>query len=206
MQATQVQQTNGRRELVEAAIDAFQADTDRDRSFRLLFESFYRPLQRFFARKGFPPEVCLDLTQETFLGIYQGLEAYRREARFETWLFRVATTTYLKRLRSQATEKRTGDEVSAEKVEGFEPALRIEGRQLDDVLSREQRRALREAIGDLPPRMRRCLKLRVYHELSYREIAAALKLSIQTVKAHLFQARGKLREHLQPQLAENHHA
>lgn len=183
--------------LVARAIDAFQAGEDREESFRFLFESYHRPLRRFFARKGFPPDVCLDLTQETFLRIYQGLGTYRREARFETWLYRVATTTYLKRLRARATEKRSGKEVSTEALETTRDVLKVRDRQLDDVLSDEAQAALRVAVDELPPQMRRCLKLRVYHELSYREIAAVLRVSIQTVKAHLFQARGKLKQRLE---------
>ena len=68
--------------------------------------------------------------------------------------------------------------------------------QLDAVLLKERRGQLEEAIRELPRQMRRCLVLRVYRELSYREIATALKLSIDTVKAHLFQARKKLKERL----------
>lgn len=181
---------------VERAIEDFQAGRDRDRSFQLLFESYYRPLQRFFARKGLPPESCLDLTQETMLGIYRGLEAYRPEARFETWIYKIATTTYLKSLRSQTTAKRSGEEVSAEQVAGAEPALEVPEGQLDDVLGKERREALRKAVAELPEQMRKCLTLRVYHDLSYRDIAVAMQLSIETVKAHLHQGRRRLKERL----------
>ena len=44
--------------------------------------------------------------------------------------------------------------------------------------------------------MRRCTELRIYQDLSYREIAAVMRLSIETVKVHLFQARKKLKKSL----------
>jgi DNA-directed RNA polymerase specialized sigma24 family protein len=44
--------------------------------------------------------------------------------------------------------------------------------------------------------MKACLVLRVYHDLKYREVAARLRLSIDTVKAHLFQARQRLKNEL----------
>jgi RNA polymerase sigma-70 factor (ECF subfamily) len=44
--------------------------------------------------------------------------------------------------------------------------------------------------------MRQCLTLRLYHQLAYQEIAVVMKLSIETVKAHLFRARKKLQERL----------
>lgn len=187
---------NPGREQVEAAIAAFQSGVDRDAAFRLLFDAYYRPLQRFFARKGLAPEVCLDLTQETFLGIYQGLGSYRPEARFEAWLYRIATTTHLKWLRARSAEKRTGEELPAEETGEVAVGLQVEGRQLAEILSDEQQRALRQAVGGLPAQMRRCLSLRLFHEMSYQEIAAVLKISIETVKAHLFQGRQKLRQEL----------
>jgi RNA polymerase sigma-70 factor (ECF subfamily) len=57
---------------------------------------------------------------------------------------------------------------------------------------------LREAIEKLPEQMRKCLMLRVYQEMKYREIATLLRLSPETVKVHLFQARRRLREDLGP--------
>jgi DNA-directed RNA polymerase specialized sigma24 family protein len=49
--------------------------------------------------------------------------------------------------------------------------------------------------------MRRCLALRVEQDLKYREIASVMRLSIDTVKAHLFQARQRLKETLGDELA-----
>ncbi len=185
------------RERILRTIEAFQAGIDRERQFRILTDSYYRPLRRFFARKGLPPETCLDLTQEAFLGIYRGLDAYRPEARFETWLYRIATTTYLKSVRSRATNKRSGKEVPINGTEGNEPALTARGGQLDAVLWKERRGKLEEAIRELPGQMRRCLVMRIYHELSYRDIATALRLTVGTVKAHLHQGRRKLKERLE---------
>ena len=68
--------------------------------------------------------------------------------------------------------------------------------QLTDVLEDERRRAMRKAIRELPAQMRRCLTLRIYHDLSYQEIATVMKLKIDTVKAHLFQARTRLKKNL----------
>jgi len=181
-------------ERVARAVADFQAGVDRERSFQVLFESYRRPLERFFARKGFAEEQCRDLTQETFLGIYKGLETWRPEARFGTWLFRIATTTYLKAVRSQSAGKRSGGEVSTDADGAVVPEV-PEG-QLTAVLDAERREALQAAVAELPEQMRRCLALRIYHELSYQEIAAVLRLSVETVKAHLYQARGRLRQRL----------
>jgi RNA polymerase sigma-70 factor (ECF subfamily) len=81
-------------------------------------------------------------------------------------------------------------------MEHPEATLAVPGRQLDDLLDEEQRRALRAAVAELPEQMRDCLTLRLYHQRSYNEIAVIKKISVETVKAHLFRAREKLREKL----------
>lgn len=182
------------REAVERAIRSFQAGADPEASFRVLFDAYRAPLLRFFARKGFTPEERRDLAQETFLGIYRGLGGFRHESRFESWLYRLATTTYLKRLRAAATDKRRGREVVHDET-AAPPGATLPTRDdpLRGMILEERRQALRQAVRGLPDQMRKCLTLRIYHELSYREIATVMKIEIDTVKAHLFQARARLR-------------
>ena len=62
--------------------------------------------------------------------------------------------------------------------------------------ARERREALAVAMARLPPQMRQVLALRVDQDLKYREIATVLQISVETVKAHLFQARQRLRTEL----------
>jgi RNA polymerase sigma-70 factor (ECF subfamily) len=183
-------------DLVARAIRRFQDGSDRQGAFRLLYETYFRAIERFFARKGLSPEDCLDLTQETFLGIYKGLDGYEHRQQFTAWLYRVAMTTYLKRRRTAATAKRAAVEVSRDGMENPETTLAVPGPQLDGLLAEERWRALRSAVAELPEQMRDCLTLRLYHQLAYGEIAAVKKISIETVKAHLFRARKKLQEKL----------
>lgn len=175
-------------EALQTAVRSFQAGHRPEAAFRVLFDHFHPPVRRFFARQGLSPEDALDLTQETFLGIYRGLKGFRGDARLSTWVFRIARTTWLKRLRSRSTGKRAGIEVPAETVE---PAG-----QLDSMLDDERRRQLDRAVRRLPEQMRRALLLRIAHDLKYRQIAEEMDVSIDTVKAHLFQARQRLKAEL----------
>lgn len=179
-----------------ATIECFQRDQGRDDAFRRIYEAFHPPLMRFFRRKGLNAEDCFDLTQETFLGIYRGLEAYEDRQRFAAWVFRIATTVWLKRLRAGAAAKRGAPEVSRDAMENPEPTLAVPGRQLDQLIAAERREALRAAVEELPEQGRHCLTLRLYHQLSYQEIAVVKKLSVETVKAHLSRARKRLRGQL----------
>ena len=179
-----------------AAIRRFQAGTDREASFRLVYETYFQPLVRFFRRRGVETEDAFDLTQETLIRIYKGLDAYEDRQRFAGWVFRIATTTYLKHRRRFATAKRSAIEISRDAMEHPEPLTAQPHRQLDSLITREQRQALRREVAELPEQMRDCLVLRLYHGLAYREIAEIKKVSVETVKAHLFRARKRLRETL----------
>ena len=183
---------------VADAVRAFQRGSreERERAFQLVYQTYFRAIQRYFARRGRSPDDALDLTQETFLGIYKGLEAYEHRERFEAWLYRVAQTTYLKWRRRAATAKRSGVEVSRDAMDNPETIASTPGRQLGGLLGKERRHALRAAVEELPEQMRDCLTLRLYHDLAYREIAVVKKISIETVKAHLFRARKRLQERL----------
>jgi len=190
-----------RAEATAAILAEIQAGLSVETNFRRLIELYYAPVHKFFANRGFSPDDCLDLTQETFLGIYTSIGSFRHEAGFDTWLFKVATNVVRKRLRWRLAEKRSGQEVPLEDaVEVAQPAAgpapEPPPAPPDAVLERERSRLLRAAVEKLPPQMRRCLMLRVYQDLKYREIAEAMHLSIETVKAHLYQARSRLQQEL----------
>jgi RNA polymerase sigma-70 factor (ECF subfamily) len=193
-------------EPVQKIVEELQAGISVEENFRLLCDLYHRPLYHFFAKRGFPPDDCLDLTQETFIGIYRSIGSFRSEARFETWLFKVATNAFRKRLRWGTADKRSGQEVSLSSNDddrndcgwrGWEERVPATGPEpAEGALRKERRRLLREAVERLPAQMRKCLILRVYHELKYREIGTVLRLSPETVKVHLFQARRRLQSEL----------
>ena len=173
---------------------------DREAEFHRLVERHYRQVHRFFSKRGFSEEDCRDLTQETFLGIYKGLATFRHHARFETWLFQIAANTYRKALRDRNVLKRRLD-VEARSMTDLPYDIPADGGPLPSdpqaqALSGERRRRLREAVEALPAKMRACLAMRIYQERSYQEIATAMRLSVETVKAHLYQARQRLKKDL----------
>lgn len=182
-----------------------ESDDEREESFRQIYLLFYRKVLRFFLRRGFGMDEAKDLTQDTFFRVHQNLSSFRGESRFETWLFKVAANLYKNRLRSGSTLKREGQEVAWEDVsEGDLTAVPAEGARsrcagkgpLERVLTDERVTRLYAAMADLPPQMRRCVMMRVAKDMKYREIADVLQVSVDTVKAHLFQARQQLKGRL----------
>ena len=194
-----MQEVRARNSQIEQAVAELQRGVDRERNFRRIFDFYYRPVQGFFRRKTFSPEEADDLTQETFLRVYNKIGQFRGDAPFEAWLWQIAANLYRKSIARQYTHKRAGEIVSIDDEEtGADVFLQDKNRStpLDEVLQTEQRRELQTAIEDLPEQMRKCIKLRVFQDLSYREIAVVMRLSPQTVKTHLFLARRHLRERL----------
>jgi RNA polymerase sigma-70 factor (ECF subfamily) len=189
--------------IVAAAIHAFQEGDNRHESFSVLVEIYYRPVLRFLARWIPLDQDRLDVAQETFLRAFRGLKRFRGESQFDTWLFQIAHHTYLRWLRRHRTSqptlaRRRGRDVEEEDCEAAtSDGSPIVGEQFDALLRKERSQKLHEAMESLPAQMRRCVELRVHHDLRYREIAAVLQLSVETVKVHLFQARKRLKERLQ---------
>jgi RNA polymerase sigma-70 factor (ECF subfamily) len=180
-----------------------QPEEDPVLCFEEIFRSHYGSVLHFFLKRGFSREDSRDLAQETFIRVLKGVESFRNESRVETWLFTIAANVYRNELRNRAAQKRDAYEVPLD-VPGGETGdgegVTVADCACEDVLDRIVRREdsakLREAFGDLPPQMQRVVLLRVDHDLKYREIAELLQVSIETVKAHLYQARQQLREKL----------
>lgn len=135
------------------------------------------------------PGEAEDLTQEAFVKSWQGLEYYRYEAAFSTWLYRLTTNLcldHLRRRKRQAALTAAWDE----EAEYRDTALTPE----EACLRREAYGELDAAMAALSPEDRALLVLRVVRELSYEEIAADLNIPVGTVKSRLSRARMRLKE------------
>lgn len=198
-------------EPLEPIIQRLRDGVDREESFQTLFDRFYWPLFRFFEHRGFSTEECQDLIQETFLRVYRGIEAFRGEARWEHWLFRIAANTAIKALRHRSAAKRASRSVPLEgqDIADTEPAAAGGSPRsaeapvpLRQLLGKEMRELLSQAIERLPGQMRRCVRLRVIQDLDYHEIAEILQISPSTVKVQLFKARKRLQMELGDSFAD----
>jgi RNA polymerase sigma-70 factor (ECF subfamily) len=181
---------------------------DPEESFRLLFDRFYWPLFRFFTRRGFKPEECQDLIQETFLKVDRGLSDFREESRWESWIFKIANNTASNAVRHDKATKRSGEAVAVEIEDVADSLSEAAGGlsqapvPLRQLLGKETTRLLSQAVDSLPAQMRRCVRLRVFQDLDYDEIAKLLQISSATVKVQLFKARKRLQIELKDHLAD----
>jgi RNA polymerase sigma-70 factor (ECF subfamily) len=181
-------------------VELIKAGTDVEANFERLFKLHARRVSNFFLQRGFSKDEARDLTQDVFLRVFRGIASFRLESGFKTWLFEIADHVYQNELRRRGAGKRKGWETSIEtggQDEDGQPAAYepppSEPRALEDVLERERAVALSQAIQALPDQMRTCFLLRYDKGYKYKEIAALMKISIDTVKAHLFQAKKRLK-------------
>ena len=137
-------------------------------------------------------EDAMDAAQETFLAAWRGLEKFRGEAAFSTWLTRLAANASLDLLRKK---KRSAQELSAESAEEDGVQLISREPQPQEQIERQERiEEVQKALLMLSDEHREVLILREMRELSYEEIAAALNISAGTVRSRISRGREKLRE------------
>lgn len=155
----------------------------------------YRLVFAFFSKHGFRDE-AEDLAQEVFLHAYRGRENFRGDAQITTWLYQICRNVLHNRLRNQSAQKRGGEIVSLNDLVG-QDSESLGADSGDDplhaVLGQEAADRVRNAIDNLPPRMKMCVQLRIFRDLKYTEIAGILHVSIQSVRSQLFQARQTLK-------------
>ena len=168
-----------------------------EEGFEELFLKFRPAVRSYFARKGFSADECRDLTQDVFVRVFKSIDTFQHKSRFERWLWEITTHIYFNELRRRKTEKRHGIERSLDAWSESEtsPALEIpadDPSPEDEMIRRELQGSLRAALRELPDQMRRCCILRYEKGRKYHEIATVMRISIETVKAHLHQARKRL--------------
>jgi RNA polymerase sigma factor (sigma-70 family) len=129
-----------------------------------------------------------DLAQETFVLAWRKLKAFRFEARFSTWLYRIAFNAW----QSEARRRR---EVLMEIDDESPPAGSDAFDEMPDVVSRVD---LERAMAALSDGERAAIAACYYADLSHHEAAAALGIPLGTVKTHVLRAKAKLKARLAP--------
>jgi RNA polymerase sigma-70 factor (ECF subfamily) len=134
------------------------------------------------------------LTQECFLRAYRNLGGFRGECRIDTWLLRIAVNLARDHGKSRRASfwKRL---IGLDDAEGNESHFHGSQPSPERVLlAREEVEAVWSAVASLSQQQQTIFLLRFAEEMSLTEIADILKLSVGTVKAHLFRATAKVRE------------
>ncbi len=142
-----------------------------------------------------------DLTQEVFIEVFESLSSFRSEAKISTWLYRIAVNKSLNFIRRQKREKmfRSIESYFTVKGERSEPIEIIDksGPSAErNIETKENKYILKKAINGLPENQRIAFILSKYQDLSYKEIAEVMSVSLSSVESLLFRAKANLQKSL----------
>jgi len=152
-------------------------------------------------------EEARDLTQETFLRAFQSIGHFRGESDLRTWIYRIAINQarnrwrWWRRRRRETTVSIDAPEIGGGRL-GLVATLKsnaVRDPEQDALLS-ERERALKKALSSLKLVYREAVILRDIEGFAYEEIAAALSISVGTVKSRLARGRQELRRKLEGSL------
>ena len=170
-------------------------------AFDFLMNKYRKPIVHFMFRMTRNQAVAEELAQEVFLRVYRSRETYRAEARFSTWLYRIATNLGVNHARDTRHERTAStiylDETDSETGTTPDVADLTPGAE-SNLLRTERMDAIREHVMALPERQRIGVLMHKYEGMDYKQIGEVLKLSESATKSLLFRAyqtlRGKLKD------------
>jgi RNA polymerase sigma-70 factor, ECF subfamily len=168
-------------------------------SFNYLVGKYHRPMIHFLYRMVRNQAVAEELAQEVFLRVYRARDSYRAEARFTTWLYRIATNLAVNHARDTRHERaaQTVYLDAPDEETGTTPDLADDEPTVEQRLLRDERMgAIRSHVMALPERQRMAVLMHKYQGMDYRQIGEVLKLSESATKSLLFRAYQTLREKL----------
>ncbi len=154
-------------------------------AFNHLVLKWERPIYNLALRMMQQPTEAEEVTQEVFFSAYRSIKHFRLEARFSTWLYRIASNKCLTRLR----QRPQGPHWSLDDEET--PFLEMEqlsqsAGQEDHVLKRERRSEILRALKVLGAEQRLVVELKFYQDLKFEEIAEALDIPTRSLRGRSF--------------------
>ena len=167
-------------------------------SFNQLVTRWERPIYALAYRVIGRDEDARDICQDTFLRAFRALPGFKGQAKFSSWLYRIALNLcrdwIRKKKRAPIVDMPEGVDVIELAAEQG-PAESIE----DLVARNEMSRIVAEGMALLPDEQRTAIVLKEYHGLTFQEIADLQGCPLSTVKTRLYQGLSVLRRHLEAQ-------
>jgi RNA polymerase sigma-70 factor, ECF subfamily len=165
-------------------------------SFNQLIKRWERPIYALAYRTIGHEDDARDVVQETFLRAFRGLGGFKGQAKFSSWLYRIAMNLCRDWIRRQ---RRTPVMLTPDGVDLVELAGEREGAErVDDAVARKDlSRMVARAMAVLPEEQRAAIVLKEYHGLTFQEIAELLGCPLSTVKTRLYQGLTVLRKELE---------
>jgi RNA polymerase sigma-70 factor (ECF subfamily) len=162
-----------------------------------LVRQYQKELYAFVYRHVGNMDDAADLTQMVFVNVFLKAEQFNGTSSFKTWLYQIAVNQCKNHFRSK-------DRQRIEDVELETLPLCVEDEKVQALVRNQEQTMLRIAIDNLPERQRLTVRLRLYQECTFAEIADIMSSSVGTAKAHYHQAVTTLRKTLREEQYASH--
>ncbi len=155
-------------------------------AFDSLVDRYHREIYFLALRFMKNAEDAEDVTQQAFVRAFEKIDSFRGDAAFNTWLYRVTVNLCNTRLRSRKETAELNENTRDERSQDDSPSAGI--------IKQEAASAASAAVESLPEKQRLAVSLRVFNELSYREIGEIIGCSEQTAKVNFHYGMENLRK------------
>lgn len=169
-------------------------------AFELLFERHRALVYRFVYQMVHRRDDAEDIVQEVFVRAFQNLHRYRDEAKFTTWLLRIATNLGTDRARMFKRRQTLEQKEAAGALTWMTES--DQENPIDNLEQGELKELLKRAISALPDHHRNIIIMRDIEEMEYKDMSAVLGCSVGGAKLRVLRARRALRERVAPLLDE----
>jgi RNA polymerase sigma-70 factor (ECF subfamily) len=162
-------------------------------SYQKIYEFFARKVLNFIYRMVNSQEEAEDLTQETFVAVYQKLRSLKDNSKFEPWLFRIARNFVYQKYRTRSPSTVSVDALD----ENGRLVIQVADarKNPDDAFQSEELEGIvADVIADLPEKYREVFVLSALQGLSYQQIADIVGHSLPSVKTDIHRARLEVRD------------
>jgi RNA polymerase sigma-70 factor (ECF subfamily) len=196
-----MEHSSGNQKIMDADTEVFlKVKKGDEQAFRKLYKKFYPKILnlifRFISDRGHAE----DIAQEVFIRAYFGAKTFYPQAKFSTWLYKIAVNrcfSHCKKIRYER-ERYVNESVLSVGAEDIS-SLTFENRPSslptpeEHIVRDEFHQEIRSALNKLPPDQKMAFILREYSGLSYQEIARISGASVKAVERRIYRARGKLK-------------
>lgn len=167
-------------------------------AFGMLVRRWERPIYGLSLRMTGRDEDARDICQETFLSAFRNLKKFRGEAKFSSWLYRIALNSCHSRLRRRGAPAEQSIDIEDESGPGIDLPANESGEDMAERLHRDQRAVLvRRVLQTLPAELRQVIIMKEYGEMTFAEISEILGVPVSTIKSRLYTGLSQMRARLE---------
>lgn len=159
-------------------------------AFSELVQRHQKQMMRVALRLVRDWDTAEDIVQESFIKAYQNIKGFAEKASFKSWMYQITLNTAKNRLRTMGRES-----IGVEHL-----TVAVSDQTVNRMIEVDMKKLIRAEVAKLPNRQQTALTLRIFEDLSFKEIAEIMQCPYDTAKANYRHALLKLKERMEGEL------